>query len=58
MSNLIGQTLGRYHILEQLGARVDLTCLTRAVMSQIACVDAGYHSSDCRGDMSGLFFGG
>jgi hypothetical protein len=43
MTNLIGQSLGRYHILEQLGARADLTCLTRAMINQNHRVDAGYN---------------
>ncbi len=27
MTDLIGQSLGRYHILEQLSVRADLTCV-------------------------------
>ena len=47
MNDLIGQSLGRYHILEQLCeggmAITDLTCLTRATINKNLCADTGYN---------------
>jgi hypothetical protein len=46
MSSLIGQSLGRYHILEQLGeggmAFPDLTCLIRAVTGESHRAEAAF----------------
>jgi len=41
---------------EDIGVNPDLTCLIRAIVNQIACVDKGASLSDSRGDMSGLMY--
>ena len=54
MPDLIGQPIEQYQILEQLGARTDLTCLIRAMTDENDGADMEFDGSDFRGDMSGL----